>query len=133
MKTDKRVEKRRMPVRTRTAQLDGEWQGWEVTVRTSVPFGKYSAAVGRLTAFAAITKEQLEVMAPEQIAEVTESIKSYIDLVEMLAISWNYVDEAGDPIPCNREGVESLPFALLISTFAASRRVIEESPTVGSS
>jgi len=129
----KETKKRRMPVRTALAALNGEWQGWEVTVRTSVPFGKYSAALGRLTAFASITKEQLEVMTPEQIAEITESIKSYIDLVEMLAVSWNYVDEAGEPIPCDRKGVETLPFSLLISTFAASRRVIEQSPTVGSS
>jgi hypothetical protein len=80
------AEKRRMPVRTSDIEMDAPYDGWEATVRINMPVKEYDRMFDPETRYEAMG----------------EAI-----------IRWNFVDDDGDPIPPNADGVQELGFDLL--------------------
>lgn len=78
---------RRMPIRTATIALDGDYAGWTVRMRTNPP----------LSAFEQFT---------------SGSFRQIREALTTLLLDWNFVDEDGAPLPLDG-GVEHLPVDLL--------------------
>ena len=74
----KSAMRRKMPVKTKPIQLDGEFEGWEFTARVNPPM----SFVAKLQ-----SGDPMEVMRG----------------VGMLIYSWNFVDEEGEPLPVPRD------------------------------
>lgn len=90
---------RRMPVKTRRVDLDGEYAGWWAVLRTNAPFGLYLA----LTELQAAGDDGARAFA--RLAE----------LLPTLITAWNFVDEEGAPIPCDAAGLRRIPTDLLMA------------------
>lgn len=89
-------EKRKMPVRTRTIALSGDWEGWEFEARTNPTMG----TLGDLSS------GQFERI----ITGLANTVKG-----------WNFVDEDGQPLPNPAvikeptEVIRRLPFDLAVA------------------
>jgi len=96
---------RKMPIKTATVDIGGEYAGWTATVRTNAPFSNF-LALARLSDG---TDGQAAMRALGQI----------YDLLPKLILAWNFVDEAGAPLPCDREGFAQLPADLMVALIGA--------------
>jgi len=110
------MEVRKLPVKVETLQLNGDYTGWEFTARTNPPWGEF---MGRLTAI-----EKVDQLNPEKVLE------GLYDLLELVMQNgkWNYVDDKGKPITCDRAGFPKLPLELIQLTLSAAREAIEKVP-----
>lgn len=84
---------RRMPVRTKRIDLDGDFDGWWFEVRTNVPAG---------------TLLKLQGMQEDESAAL-DNLAHVLDFIAGIVIAWNFVDEYGADIPVCRAGCEQLP------------------------
>jgi len=109
-------KKRALPVTTEKVKLDGAYEGWEFDMRTNIPFGSFCDSIA-----------ELESTPNNDILKVKESL---YNILAMLLISWNFVDEKGEPIPCNKEGFNLVPFDLLNLTILTARSIVETVPKV---
>lgn len=89
---------RRMPVKTRRVDLDGEYEGWWAVLRVNAPFGLFLALS--------------ELQSGE---DGVQAFAALADLLPKLITEWNFVDEAGEPIPCDKDGMRRIPTDLLMS------------------
>lgn len=96
---------RRMPVRTATVELDGDYAGWRATVRTNAPFANFL----RLSQLGAGDGQEMMAALGEVYA-----------LLPKLVMGWNFVDEDGAPLPCNAEGFAQLPGDLMLKLITAA-------------
>lgn len=97
----------KMPSRIETIALDGNWEGWEFTLRLSIKVGEF---------------ERLEEVT--QGASHVEAVRAMVSFLVERLIGWNFEDEEGRPIPLDAEGVRSLTVDLLALCFTrALRRV----------
>ncbi len=91
------MTKRKMPIRTDTIVLNGEYEGWECVARVNPP---------------------LKVFGDLASGEFDRIIAGLADVI----VSWNFVDEAGNPLEApSEETVALLPVDLattLASEFA---------------
>lgn len=81
-------EVRRMPVRTATVVFDGDYAGWEATIRTNIPV------------------RVLEDMRSGEVDRIQAAVAGIVQ-------SWNFVDEQGEPIPVEPDRIGDLPIDLL--------------------
>lgn len=118
----KSKEKRRMPVRTATAVLHGaDYEGWEFTFRTNPPLGLWGKGAAMATSY--------DESDPSSSSRVVEGMMTLLDAVIM---SWNFVDEEGNDLPCNRDGLDRLPLDLIQRIFERVNEVISNAPLVSS-
>ncbi len=91
---------RKMPTRTAKIVLDGDYDGWEATVRINIPIGTYN-----------------RIFFSNDWDEKREALNEVIR-------EWNFVDDNGDAIslPLTPEDFGKLPLDLLI---ALSRKIDE--------
>ena len=68
------MSQRKMPVKTREIVLTDEWDGWKFTARTNPPLG----------VFFEITSGDLQ---------------RIVGGIATVLVSWNFVDEDGQPLP----------------------------------
>jgi len=95
---------RRMPIKTATVDLGGEYAGWTATVRTNAPFSNF-LALTRLNA--------------DDGQAALRALGEIYDLLPALVLAWNFVDEDGRPLPCDREGFAHLPADLMVALIGA--------------
>jgi hypothetical protein len=105
---------RRMPVRTRVVELEGDYAGWRATVRTNAPFANFLklASLGNTDDGAAVLSGLAEIYG----------------LLPRLVLDWNFVDEDGEPLPCNREGFAQLPADLMVLLVSAVNGAGDDAP-----
>lgn len=96
--------KRRMPVKTRRVELAGEYAGWWVTVRTNAPFGLF------------LNMTQLNTTNE---ADQTAALVQMVTMLPQMIHAWNFVNEDGDDLPCDINGMRALPMELINQLFAA--------------
>jgi hypothetical protein len=90
---------RRMPIKTRTVELTGDYAGWSATVRTNAPFSNFL---------------QLSQLTGDDGQAALKALAEIYRLLPKLIFAWNFVDEEGTPLPCNAEGFAQLPAELLV-------------------
>jgi len=107
---------RKLPVRTKTVELDGDYAGWEMTVRLNVPFGDFVENLGKLQS--AKTNKLSDILPP------------MYRLLELLISQWNFVDEKGNAIPVTKEGFAKLPMDLVTIAISKATEVVGQVPLV---
>ena len=65
---------RKLPIRSKVLELDGEWEGWQFTARLNTP---------------------LQAVADIASGDVDRMMKGLARIV----LAWNFVDEEGEPMP----------------------------------
>lgn len=82
-------EKRKMPVRSRRVELDGDFEGWWFEVRVNAPLGV------------------LDDLSTGRYGLVIQALKRIV-------LDWNFVDEGGEPLGPGEDGypTEELPMEL---------------------
>lgn len=96
--------KRKMPVKTDTIKLTGEWEGWEFVARINPS----------LRCFADAASGDFDRME---------------SAVGELIISWNFVDESGDPLEYNgKESASILPLDLVTVVISAVMERLSKVP-----
>ena len=108
------ANKRTMPVRTADIKLDGDWDGWEFTVRKSVPFGQL---IDGLT-----TLERADGRKSDKV------IEAIYTLLQLLVVKWNYVDEKGNVLTVDRAGFATCPYDLLMLTIRKAQEAVTQIP-----
>jgi hypothetical protein len=98
---------RRMPVKTRRVDLDGDYEGWWARVRTNAPFGLFL----KLTNMGGDLGEDG--------TRAANAMGELLALLPQLVSEWNFVDTAGAPLPCDAAGMQQLPMELINALFAA--------------
>ena len=104
---------RRLPIKTRTVELDGDYAGWTATVRTNAPFSHFLK-------LASLTNDDGQA-ALAALAEI-------YGLLPKLIFAWNFVDEEGQPLPCNETGFAALPADLMVQLIAAINQGGDDGP-----
>lgn len=102
--------KRKMPVKTRRIELEGEYEGWWYEIRTNPPVGPLIDAI---STFEAANKESL--------AEILPPIYT---LLELIIHSWNFVDEKGKDLSANKDGIKKLPIDLVMLVAEKSQEAV---------
>lgn len=95
-----------MPVKIERVYLDGDYEGWWADLRVNAPFGMFLGMLDLLGG-------DLE---GDQAAGIRIA-RALGELVVALAVvvkAWNFVDEAGQPLPCNLDGLKRLPKDLVL-------------------
>jgi len=108
------LDKRTMPIRTAEVDLGGQWEGWTITVRKSVPFGKLI--------------DSLTVLENSDGQKSGEVIQAIFDLLDLLIVDWNYVDTEGNPIVVGRDGFASCDYELLMLTVRKAQEAVTTIP-----
>ena len=93
--------KARMPVKTRTVFLEGDYAGFSATIRTNAPFGLF------------LTLSELQA-GDDNLAGV-RAFGELIRLLPQLVLAWDVCDEDGNPIPCDADGFRRVPAELLMA------------------
>ena len=102
-------EVRRMPVRTATVEFDGDYAGWEATIRTNIP---------------------VRILEDMRSGETDRIETAVAEIVK----SWNFVDEQGEPLGIKPESIGELPIDLLTALIEGVRdKTQTPKPTSGSS
>lgn len=91
----------RMPVKTRTVFLDGDYAGFSATIRTNAPFGLF------------LTISELQ--AGEDSLGGVRAFGELIRILPKLVIAWDVCDEDGVAIPCDERGFRAVPAELLMA------------------
>lgn len=91
----------KIPVKTRTYAIAGEYEGWEFTARTNPPLGLFL--------------EKLEAIQQADSANPIHVAPPVYAFLEMVVTSWNFRDEAGNALQCSRDGLKHLPLDLLLA------------------
>lgn len=86
---------RRMPIKTKQVELDGDYAGWTLRARTNMPIG---------------TLLEMTSLDDKGMA----GFERVIALLPELIVSWNFVDTQAQPLPCDISGVRQLPQDLLM-------------------
>lgn len=138
------MPKRTMPVKTRRIELDGDFKGWWVDIRTNPPVGLLLDA---LIAFQQAREAPFEQSEPNEQPEHEEGEESTSDegttplselmppIYDMLMLTikvWNFVDEQGVDIPTTLEGIKQIPLDLLMLVAARVQGAIVSLPLVSS-
>lgn len=107
--------RRRMPVKTRRVELTGEYEGWWAVVRTNAPFSLFVglASVGDADGTGALT-----------------AMVSVYENLAKIVLDWNFVDEDGEPLPCDKRGFEAIGGDLLSALLGAVGQAREEAGAV---
>ncbi len=96
---------RRLPVRTAVVRLSGNYDGFIATMRLNP------------------RRSVVDQLQSGDIQRVSEAVND-------LVLDWNYVDEAGDPIPQTVAGIYDLPDDLLADTIAGYFAAMAEATAV---
>ena len=103
---------RRMPVRMATVDLTGDYEGWNFTARVGLKMGEYEALMDFV----------------DRESSMRESLAEMKCILARQLVSWNFVDEDGDAIPPDADGIDELPLDLLAACFTSLMGVIGKSP-----
>lgn len=106
--------KRTMPIRKVEVELGGEWEGWKITVRKSVPFGQLI--------------DSITVLEDSDGTRSREVINAIFSILNLLIVDWNYVDTEGNSIPVGRVGWAALDYELLMLTVRSAQKAVTTLP-----
>lgn len=112
---------RRMPIKTRRVDLDAEYEGWWWEFRTNPPLGRWAEGVRLATSY--------DEADPGSSANAVDGM---LKVLEVVLVDWNFVDEDGNALPKDREGLDRLPMEIMTAMFSKVNESINEAPLVSS-
>lgn len=112
---------KKMPVKTRRVNLEGDLDGFWIDWRTSMTVETFE----RLEQVVSDMDDEIKEGEPESIKQVAGTIKGQVDglreMFELLADSlsaWNLTDERGNALSLDVEGFKKIPIVYLRDVFA---------------
>lgn len=112
---------RKLPVRTADINLDGEFEGWQLSIRTSPPLGKWIESLQRV-----LDSQDGEEEANPRAQ--TSGVLAMLDLIALVLVRWNFVDEEGNDIEATRDGLGMLPLELISLVFDKVTATVGQAP-----
>jgi len=92
---------RKLPVKIKRIELDGDYQGWWLEIQTNPPSGALMDSVEAL----------------EEIGENTKlsiALPSIYSLLQLVILKWNFVDVKGKDLSINIDSFKKLPIDLVM-------------------
>ena len=105
---------RTLPVKTVRIALDGDYEGWWAEFRTNPPVGPL---IDAMSAFQSADVNKIDTILPP-----------LIDMLEQVIFKWNFVDEKGNELPCDKAGMRRLPLDLLMMLGNKVSEVVAQIP-----
>lgn len=105
---------RKMPVKTRRIELEGDYKDWWVDVRINPPVGLLFDSIA---IFESANKENIKEVLPP-----------IYDILGLVIHQWNFVDEKGKDLPATKEGTKKLSIDILMLLTTKVIEVILEVP-----
>ena len=90
----------KIPIKTRRIELDGDYEGGWVDIRTNPPAGEL---LDNITAIQEANQE-----------EIKELLPPIYGILGMVIIAWNFTDAKNKDLPCDIKSLKSLPIDLLV-------------------
>lgn len=113
---------RRMPIRRERAELSGDYQGWWFEYRANPPLGRWGESLKLITSFDS-----------DDPKTGANAIFGMVSVLEVLLLSWNFVDEEGQDLPLDKSGLNQLPLDLVNLVFSLATTGMTSSPLAISS
>jgi len=104
----------KLPVKVETLHLNGDYTGFDFQCRTNPPWG--------------IFMDKLTALEKSDMTDADGTLDRLYDILESVAVGWNFVDEKGKAIPFSRKGFRQVPLDLLHITIKHAREAIEKVP-----
>lgn len=102
------MAERRLLVRTATLALDGDYEGWQATMRVNPSIATF------------------EELASNDVTRVKAAMASVL-------VSWNFADEEGREVPATVEGIGAIPIDLLGKLLTKWQEAVVSPPLARSS
>lgn len=102
-----------LPKKTKTVPVTG-FDGVEIEVRTNPPVG--------------IFLDSASTLQNAKDLSISETVLALYNLLSATVISWNITDEDGQEIPCDLDGLKTLPFDFLVAMADAVVEVVAALP-----
>jgi len=90
----------KIPIKTKRIELDGDYEGGWVDIRTNPPAGELLDSIN------AIQEANQE--------NVGDLLPPVYGVLEMTIQAWNFTDTKDKDLPCDTKGLKSLPIDLLV-------------------
>ena len=108
---------RKLPVKTKQIDLDGDYQGWWFKIYTNPPSG---ALIDSVEALEKVGKEaKLSIIMPP--------IFSFLQLV---ILEWNFVDGKGRELPISIDSFKKFPIELILNLTLKTQEALIALPLV---
>lgn len=108
---------RKLPIKTASAELEGDYEGWNFTFRVNPPMGKWVSILEQVSSF---DEENQKTIVPFS--------NGLLNVVEALVTSWDFVDENGKSLELCRDSVHSLPNDLIVAMFGKIMEGVSQAP-----
>jgi len=115
------MPKRTMPIKKVRLELEGDYEGWWIDIRSNPPVG---LLIDSITTFQTAQAEE-----PENFQVIMPAI---FDMLLLVIIAWNFVDDKGKDIPASMNGLKQLPIDLVVGLADKVQEVIVGLPLVSS-
>jgi hypothetical protein len=90
----------KLPIKTKTFLVTGEYEGWQFEARVNPPIGLFL--------------EKIEALQTSDTSNPAKVAPAVYDLLNLVVIKWNFKDESGNELPAGVDGLKRLPFDLLL-------------------
>lgn len=113
---------RKMPIKTATVNLEGEYEGWWFKYRTNPRLGPLTEALKKV--------QQADEDDPQSSAV---AIDGMYETMEVVLVDWNFVDEDGAELTPDITGLKALPSELIALMFEPVNKGVQQAPLENSS
>jgi len=90
----------KIPIKTKRIELDGDYEGGWIDIRTNPPAGEL---LDHITAIQEANQEDIKGLLPP-----------IYGVLEMTILAWNFTDTKDSDLPCDIKGLKTLPVDLLV-------------------
>lgn len=97
---------RKMPIKLERVYFDGEYEGWWADIRVNAPFGSFMDMLDLLGGD--------DDESNERALRAAQAMRELVKSLPALVKSWNFVDEMGEPLPCDMTGFRQLSRDLIM-------------------
>ena len=90
----------KIPIKTKRIELDGDYEGGWVDIRTNPPAGEL---LDNIVAIQGVNQEDIKELLPP-----------IYGILGMVITAWNFTDTKNKDLPCDIKGLKTLPVDLLV-------------------
>ena len=108
---------RKLPVKTKQIDLDGDYQGWWFKIHTNPPSGVLMDSVEALEKIGEDTK-------------LSSALPPIYSLLQLAILEWNFVDNKGKDLSISIDSFKKLPIELIMNLTVKTQEALIAFPLV---
>lgn len=108
---------RKLPIKTKQINLDGDYQGWWFKIHTNPPSGVLMDCIEALEKVGGDTK-------------ISIAMPSIYSLLQLTILEWNFVDVKGRDLPITVDSFRKLPIELVMNLAVKTQEALIALPLV---